>query len=225
MNPSQLVMNSFFALACAVLLCSKSFAEPVNLGQLKKQLEIYHASGQYDAEFAKVIAKAKKFIDKTADENQHAKNPKRLALVLDIDETSLSNYPVMQSYHFCAPLDVFDKEHLKANEPALPATLALYQDALKHHVDVFFITGRTNVFKQKTEENLKKKGFTEWKEVYYKPKSYDKNSAIPFKSETRAQIEQQGYVIIASIGDQASDLEGGHAMKTFKLPNPYYYIP
>jgi acid phosphatase len=29
-------------------------------------------------------------------------------------------------------------------------------------------------------------------------------------------------VIIANMGDQASDLAGGHAEKTFKLPNPFY---
>lgn len=225
MNPSQIIINSFFALTCALLIGTKSFAEPVNLGQLKKELVTYHTSGQYDEEFSKVIAKAKVFIDKTAEKNLHSKTPKRLALVLDIDETSLSNYPLMEQHHFCAPLDLFDKEHLKANEPALTSTLELYKDALKHHINVFFITGRTNVFKNATEKNLKRKGFAEWKAVYYKPRAYAKDSAIPFKSEIRAKIEQQGYVIVASIGDQASDLEGGHAMKTFKLPNPYYYIP
>jgi hypothetical protein len=34
-----------------------------------------------------------------------------------------------------------------------------------------------------------------------------------------------GFVIIASIGDQWSDLEGGHAERVFKVPNPFYLIP
>ena len=33
------------------------------------------------------------------------------------------------------------------------------------------------------------------------------------------------YHIIATIGDQASDLAGGHAECGFKIPNPFYFIP
>ncbi len=48
---------------------------------------------------------------------------------------------------------------------------------------------------------------------------------IQYKSGTRAYIESQGYDIVASFGDQYSDLLGGYADKTFKLPNPSYYLP
>jgi HAD superfamily, subfamily IIIB (Acid phosphatase) len=50
-------------------------------------------------------------------------------------------------------------------------------------------------------------------------------SIVPFKSGERARIEANGYTIIANIGDQDSDLAGGHALHTCKLPNPAYYIP
>ena len=39
------------------------------------------------------------------------------------------------------------------------------------------------------------------------------------------QIEQQGYTIIANIGDQPSDLDGGFSEQTYLLPNPFYRIP
>ena len=48
---------------------------------------------------------------------------------------------------------------------------------------------------------------------------------IQYKSGTRAYIESQGYDIVANFGDQFSDLEGGYADKTFKMPNPNYYLP
>jgi predicted secreted acid phosphatase len=48
---------------------------------------------------------------------------------------------------------------------------------------------------------------------------------IRYKSGTRAYIESQGYHIVANFGDQFSDLEGGFADKTFKMPNPNYYLP
>ena len=50
-------------------------------------------------------------------------------------------------------------------------------------------------------------------------------ATIPYKSGTRAYIESQGYDIVASFGDQFSDLLGGYADKTFKMPNPNYYLP
>jgi predicted secreted acid phosphatase len=46
-----------------------------------------------------------------------------------------------------------------------------------------------------------------------------------YKSGTRAYIESRGYDIVANFGDQFSDLEGGFAEKTFKMPNPNYYLP
>jgi predicted secreted acid phosphatase len=48
---------------------------------------------------------------------------------------------------------------------------------------------------------------------------------IQYKSGTRAYIESKGYDIVANFGDQFSDLEGGFANKTFKMPNPNYYLP
>jgi HAD superfamily, subfamily IIIB (Acid phosphatase) len=48
---------------------------------------------------------------------------------------------------------------------------------------------------------------------------------IAYKSGTRAYIESQGYDIVGNFGDQFSDLEGGYADKTFKMPNPNYYLP
>jgi acid phosphatase len=41
----------------------------------------------------------------------------------------------------------------------------------------------------------------------------------------RRQIEQQGYTIIANIGDQPSDLDGGFSEQTYLLPNPFYRVP
>jgi acid phosphatase len=225
MNSIQVTVNTLFALVCALLIGTKSFAEPANLGKLKEEITTYHDSGQYHQEFSAVIQKAQVFIDQVAKENASSKKPKKLALVLDIDETSLSNYPMMKAHRYCATMDQFDEAQRKSKQPALSATRELFEDALKHHIAVFFITGRPNELKKFTEENLNNKGFKGWAAVYYRPAHYKKSSVASFKTHTRELIEQKGYTIVASIGDQESDLSGGHAMQTFKLPNPYYYIP
>jgi HAD superfamily, subfamily IIIB (Acid phosphatase) len=45
------------------------------------------------------------------------------------------------------------------------------------------------------------------------------------KTKARIDIESRGFTIVANIGDQESDLVGGHAERAFKLPNPFYFIP
>jgi hypothetical protein len=44
------------------------------------------------------------------------------------------------------------------------------------------------------------------------------------KIAVRIDIERLGFTIIAHIGDQQSDLVGGNAERTFKSPNPFYFI-
>ena len=46
-----------------------------------------------------------------------------------------------------------------------------------------------------------------------------------YKSLTRKHIESLGYDLVGNFGDQYSDLRGGYADRTFKLPNPMYYLP
>jgi predicted secreted acid phosphatase len=48
---------------------------------------------------------------------------------------------------------------------------------------------------------------------------------IRYKSGVRAHIESLGWDIVGNFGDQFSDLDGGFADKTFKLPNPNYFLP
>jgi hypothetical protein len=46
-----------------------------------------------------------------------------------------------------------------------------------------------------------------------------------YKAATRAYIESLGYDIVADFGDQYSDFSGGYADRTFKMPNPNYFLP
>ena len=50
-------------------------------------------------------------------------------------------------------------------------------------------------------------------------------SAADLKAPLRSDIEREGYTIIANIGDQASDLLGGPAERSFRLPAPFYRVP
>jgi hypothetical protein len=53
----------------------------------------------------------------------------------------------------------------------------------------------------------------------------DKETAQAFKTAERKRLSSEGEVITLNIGDQESDLAGGHAEYRFKLPNPFYLTP
>ena len=219
------VIHTFCAIACALLLNNASFAEPANLALLRQEVQTYHDSGAYDKELTNVITRAKSFIIKRAAFNAHTTHPKKLAVVLDIDETSLSNYDKLVAREFIGDKKLIHQEILAANSPAIKPMQSFYNVALKYHVSVFFVTGRKESERNATTKNLKQAGYHDWAGLYLKPGTYKQLSNIPYKSSTRADISKQGYTIIASIGDQDSDLKGGYTEKTFKLPNPYYYLP
>ncbi len=144
----------------------------------------------------------------------------RPALVLDIDETSLSNYADLSAHNF--DVSALAVSAATGHGVAIPATLQLYRAALKRHVAVFFVTGRPSAIDSITKSNLRRAGYNQgWAGVYEKPVGADTER---FKSSTRAAIERRGYEIIANVGDQQSDLDGGNADRGFKLPDPFYFI-
>jgi predicted secreted acid phosphatase len=137
--------------------------------------------------------------------------------------------------------------------PAVPGVVDLAKAAEREGYAIFFITGRPATQEKATLGNLTADGVgidagypkpTRLKDgedgLFTKPSvaSYpaylraacaaDPNgvcTTIHYKSATRAHLEASGYEIVADLGDQFSDLKGGHADKTFKLPNPTYYLP
>lgn len=202
-----------------------AFAEPENLTLLKNKVKQYHDSGEYDKELAQVLANADTYIVNKAQKNLSSKHPQKLAIVLDIDETSLSNYNHMISRDFSGTREDFHRDVMQADAQVIQPTLKLYNHALKNKISVFFITGRRLSERNATKNNLHKAGYFHWKGLYLRPDNYDHQSMIPFKSRIRQLITDKGYKIIATIGDQNSDLEGGFALKKIKLPNPYYFLP
>ena len=221
---NQVMLNTFFAIICAIFISKTSFAEPANLTRLTEEIQVYHNSGAYQKELTATLDRAHHFVVNRVNLNNHHTHPKKLAIVLDIDETSLSNYNKLVARHFVGTRAQIHQEMLAADAPAIKPMLQFYDDALKRGVTIFFVTGRHESVRLATIKNLKYAGYHDWKGLYLRPENDKRASVIPFKSQTRATISKEGYTIIASIGDQYSDLKGGHAEHTYKLPNPYYYL-
>lgn len=217
-------------IACAEDRSPDTMPQPANLGLLKEQLRAYYKCC-YAQDIAKVASEAKTYVE------QRAPAATKPALVLDIDETSLSNWRMIIQNDFgyiaggsCdltpnTPCGARAWELNAAGEVIRP-TLELFNAAKAKNVAVFFITGRRDdpVERAATVENLSMAGYSGWSELVMKQPS-DKSAAEIYKSVVRARITSQGYTIIANMGDQEGDLAGGHSEKVFKLPNPFYFLP
>jgi HAD superfamily, subfamily IIIB (Acid phosphatase) len=103
--------------------------------------------------------------------------------------------------------------------------LQLFQQARALQVTVFFITGRPESQRAATERNLVAAGYHGYERLYMVPEGAHFASATDFKAPVRLEIEQAGYTIVANVGDQPSDVQGGHAEKSFLLPDPFYRVP
>ncbi len=205
--------------AC-VAACTVSTHEPKNLSHLKKEVGAYVDNGTYANDLKISGEEANAWIKKRATSGD------KLAVVFDIDETVLSNLPHIREEDWGYDPDIWGKWVSERRAPAIEPLRDVYRTALSNHVAVFFITGRKDYEKTSTAANLRSQGMGTYSALIVKPSSFPSGtSASVFKAAERAKIETQGYKIIASIGDQQSDLDGGHAEKTFKLPNPFYFIP
>jgi acid phosphatase len=204
--------------------------QPANIGDLKFAAIDYYNSGAYLTDLQIAAAPAIAWI------NDEAPRADRPAVVFDIDETALSNWEGLKANDFgrifngsCDKLPqgpcgliVWDQS---AQSTVIQPTMDIYQTAKDRGATIFFITGRDETQRAATERNLNAVGYTGYAQLIMEPAGAHYVSAADFKAPQRQQITQRGYTIIANIGDQSSDLDGGFSEQTYLLPNPFYRIP
>lgn len=189
---------------------------PENLEVAKAQIKEYYQSGKYAQDIFCVADRIRRYINSI-------QLPKNAAAVFDIDDTVICSFDYSQDNNFGYNRKTFYKWE-KTPKKAIPSMLKLYNFMKDKGIKLFFISGRRESSRHATEQNLKSAGFTDWKGLYLQPEDNKEISITPFKSSARRAIEEQGYKIIVNIGDQMSDLRGGHAQKAFKIPNPIYIL-
>jgi len=215
--------------------------EPDNIGQVKLDVKAYYgdytdAEGHHhyseDSPWArdasKQVDQARRYLERRL--AQGVANP---AIVLDIDDTSEITYGWEADNDFG-----FDpvKQEQAINDgtfTAIKPTLELANWAAQRGVKVYFLTGRKEHQGPASLKNLANEGYPAPAGAYFKPETAPPAylpcgltcTTVQYKSGTRAHIETTGATIVLNLGDQYSDLEGGHAERAVKLPNPMYYLP
>jgi predicted secreted acid phosphatase len=212
----------------------------------------FAADGNYAKEASGVAEDGAKYLEKVARKpDKHDSGIK--AIVLDVDDTTLAtwNYEIFSNWAFNPTTNgqfVTDQRF-----PAVPGMVDMVNAAKDEGYAVFFLTGRGAAQETATLGNLTSDGigvdagypvpttlvngedglFTKPTVANYPQYLKDACAGDPngscttthYKTATRAHIESLGYDIVANFGDQFSDLNGGFADRTFKMPNPNYFLP
>ncbi|MEW2549732.1 HAD family acid phosphatase [Streptomyces sp. NPDC047002] len=227
-------------------------SEPENIGLLTGQIDDYYGATQaadgtwhasadspYARDLARVEARAEHDIAR-ASAARHGGQHGRPAIVLDVDDTALLSFTYERDTHYVYSDATWNAFVSKADRPAVYGMPKLVSYAKKHGVTVFFLTGLAEELRDPAVKNLRAAGYdTALDKAHFftkdkaHPPAYLADcataaawncSTVEFKAGTRAHIEAGGYDIVGNIGDQQSDLTGGHADHAYKLPNPTYFV-
>ena len=205
-------------------------------------LHQFSSSSSYATEMDGIVNGAESYLARA----RHWYSPSQKAVLFDIDDTTLNtfSYEIYSSFVFNPTSNAaFVNACLAPNNacafPAVPHMVALEHYAESHGYAVFFLTGRPKAPVSQhdgTVANLQQVGYDVVdSHLYLKDASGATEpwlspcapscTTTQYKSLTRQHIESLGYDIVANFGDQFSDLNGGFADRTFKIPNPMYFLP
>jgi predicted secreted acid phosphatase len=208
------------------------------------KLHQYGADSSYAHQVESIAATAARTL------SNHQKRNATKAILFDIDDTTLNTYSY-EIYSNFVYNPTTNAAFVNAGSaqifPAVPGMVDLEHAAEAKGYQIYFLTGRPVTQAAGTLQNLTAAGYdvdpshvflkdtTTASEPWLKPcltvdpaTSTTKFTCttIQYKSLTRQHIEQDlGVDIVANFGDQFSDLKGGFADSTYKIPNPMYYLP
>jgi len=197
------------------------------LSPIQKGIE-YCSDKEYKARFAAACEDGRKAVDRALEENKNKTGSEKasLAIVSDLDETLLDNRPFFETIkgqnEDQIDWSAFENWQKTGQAETLKPTRDLLSYARGKGVAIFFITGRMERLRRVTIDNLLKHGIAY--DGLYMRANGDEQSASTMKSAFRKQIEDMGFKVVVNIGDQYSDLAGGHSIDCEKLPNKIYYI-
>jgi len=205
------------------------------------------ANSNYGKEAAKVAASGARYLARPH------RTQKTKAILMDVDDTTLNtwNYEIAVNFAFTPASNA--EFVLGQRFPAVFGMVEMATAAEREGYAIFFLTGRGAAQEAATLGNLTADGvgvdagypkpttlsngedglFTkpavaDYPDYLKAACAGDPNGScttVHYKTATRKHIESLGYDIVANFGDQFSDLKGGYADKTFKLPNPTYFLP
>lgn len=208
-RPALLVL----ALLALLAVAAPAPAETVRTSWSPAKIRAYVDSGAYDRAIAGRYDAARRSL-----KAQLARGVRRPAVVLDIDETALSNYGCLDEVDFA--LSGVTTCVVQGRSTVIRPARSFVAFARRRGVKVVFITGAPEPLEASRAQNLRRAGFRGHFEVVGRPTDDHRDSVVPFKRGARRVLAARGFRILINVGDQRSDLQGGYARRRVKLPNP-----
>jgi predicted secreted acid phosphatase len=207
--PRALALAALFALVLA------AFASAATVRTASTPAQLRAGKAAYDKAITAGFAKATKQLDA-----QLKKHPKKPVVVLDIDETTMSNWACLNAVDF--DLSGLATCVVGGTSVAYPAARSFIKHARARKVALAFITGAPQIVCAARRKNLIAQGIKGPFTLVCRPSTDTGDTLVPYKSGARKALQKKGATIVLNVGDQPSDLAGGAAKATVKLPNPIY---
>jgi acid phosphatase len=203
------------ALALLIALAAAATAVAASVRTDTSPADLRAGKAAYEKGVAEGYAKATTLLDA-----QLRKHPKKPTVVLDIDETTLSNWACLDAADF--ELTGLATCVIGSRSVAFPAAKKFIAHARARKVAIAFITGAPQAVCNGRRKNLVAQGIKAPFTLACRPADDHHDSLVPFKTAARKALVKKGATIVLNVGDQKSDLAGGAARRTLKLPNPIY---
>ncbi len=187
-----------------------------NLSFAKQRVREYQ-SRAYDADLSAITTRALEHFKRL---RCRGALPPRAVVVFDLDDTLWSSFSQRAQYDFGSCPGVPPV----SNYPPIRQTVQLYYALLALGIATVLLSGRESTSLPQTLQNLRNAGIDGYSQLLERSTAEDALTAEQYKAARRAQLEREGAVVIGSVGDQLSDLSGGHAGYLVKVPNFLYFI-
>lgn len=192
------------------------------------EINAYYQSGRVLTDQTYVATAAKRSIRNWLAGHCPARSKSCKGLVVfDIDETLLNNYDYYanETPPFTFNQQTWNTFSARCGQTAIQPTIELLHWLQQRGVKVVLLSGRSTGIRQETAQCLTQRGVTGDYRLILKSGQDAEPTAAAFKARVRRQLQAEGYTIVASVGDQISDMAHGAARRGFLLPNLMYFIP
>ena len=210
-------MKIYFSLLLAFVLISCKSDDLINLRVAKDRVKDYYESGKYDEEMDSIFSDAK-------DQIKNIKIKNNSTVIFDVDDTALSNYEISKKLDFGYDYKIVQDWVMSAKLPAIKQTKDFFDFLKSKNIKRIFLTSRNYDEYDATYKNLVDQGYTGFDTLIVRSKSDKDLGSQKFKTKERENLNKAGYEIIATVGDQWTDLNGGFSGIKIKVPNYLYKV-
>ncbi|CAL1384321.1 unnamed protein product [Linum trigynum] len=184
----------------------------------------YVTSVQYQIDSQLTVEECIVYISTTCSFRKDGKD----AWLFDVDDTLLSTIPYFKQHQFGGEMfnaTAFNEWASKRKATPLEHTMRLYKVLKSMGVQIFLVSSRREDLRSATTDNLVDVGYHGWKSLFLRGNDELNGGVAQYKANVRQQLINDGYRIWGTVGDQFNSFAGlPSAGRTFKLPNPLYYV-